>query len=298
MTAGLFFRLKSVAFPELREGFALDTLALEKEMQTRTGIEPLSNPISAPVLDRSYLYLRDRVPFFYNDGGLQDEKDQKALIELAKKYPQAMPPCSMEVNSLEELAEHMFIAYQTSYFHYILGKGFNVKNSFPKNCCGLSSWSLFASLLEFGYVNTVIFRSKYDHAYVLIPFVMRSDDQEEVSGSIVIDPTYDQLYSNCNTRNAVFLKLGARWNYQTEWKQGGDLFPKTLVSVETIAKNNLPLKYTDCHQGGEDYLKKAFSNPVSLQYFISWNFLICIKSICFLAHRKLCFLVLTVVIIN
>ncbi len=255
---GYLAELSNIGNPELKDGYKLDSLALEKEMVYNNGGIDLSN-IDTEHLgpDRTYKKL---VPHFSKHGWYLKED----VLSTANKYPEIKKPCSMSLESLDELASHMATGYQVSHFHYILGRKHNLKGSFPHFCCGLSSRNVMLSLIELGYPNaTYAYSDVNDHGYVLLPFVF---EKENINGSIVIDPTYDQLWNKPAERNAVFVKLGSVWEYKTDWANKGDLYPTKSCSIATLRKipKNLT-RFRRYHRGGESFFRKAFSNPVKLE---------------------------------
>ena len=114
---------------KLRDGFSLDTLALEGQMRPHSsGIEISQfGPIN-PTLEE---HCKKFVPFF-PDPDLGEGK----RLRLVEGFS---GPCSMLVNSTEELAEHMSNGYQVAYYNYLLGKGQKLGGSFPKYCCLMAS---------------------------------------------------------------------------------------------------------------------------------------------------------------
>jgi hypothetical protein len=254
-----FFRLETIPTPELRDGFALDTLVLEEEMmQNNNGVD-LSTINDRTPIDEDLC--RRFMPYFSDSVGRATE-DQ--ILAIANQYPHIKSPCSMIIDSIEDLTHHMSAAYQVAHFHYILGKKHNLHGCFPHWCCGRSSRSLALSLIDFGYPNaTYAYSNRYDHGYTILPFILGND---EVSGSVLIDPTYDQMWDNPTSRNAVILKLGPRWEYKTDWAHGANLFPDRLCTIDIFRK--IPHDITDddsYHQGGERCLNEAFANPIDLK---------------------------------
>jgi len=253
-----FIRLNNIA-PELRDGFGLDTLVLEQEMVSTNGGIDLSRIDSGKISSDEYYRLF--VPYFF---GGSNSPDNKKILELANKYSAIISPCSMSLDSIEELSEHMSVGYQVAHFHYILGKKHNLRRSFPRMCCGMSSRSVMLSLIKSGYPNAAYaYSNRHDHGYVILPFVF---EKENIQGTIVIDPTFDQLWDDDRKRNAVFIKLGLKWEYKTDWKNGGDLFPDRVCSIDILRKtsgNTAGIYYF--HREGEKYLKKAFSNQIIIR---------------------------------
>ena len=206
-------------------------------------------------------YYRLLVPHFF---GGEDSPDEESLSQIVSKYPAITSPCSMYLDSIEELSEHMVLGYQVAHFHYILGKGYNLRGSFPSMCCGLSSRNVMMSLIELGYPNAAYaYSQKCDHGYTILPFVF---GKKKSQGTIVIDPTSDQLWLDPHDRNAVFIKMGSSWEYRTDWKDGGNLFPNRICSIDIVREK--PDKFIDrsyYHVGGKKYFRKAFSNQILIR---------------------------------
>ncbi len=232
-------------------------------MWSNNGRIDLNNISSRQRIDEEVC--RSYVPHFF---GGRHPPNRYTILNLVNRYPGVSGPCSMNVDSIEELAGHMAAGYQVSHFHYILGKKYDLKGSFPNWCCGTSSRSVVLSLIEFGYPNaTYAYSRRFDHGYVLLPFVL---EKEGVTGSIVIDPTYDQLWKRPHGRNAVFIKLGVMWSYRTDWKKGGDLFPDNLCSIDTMRLTPDDISDLDYyHKYGIDFFEEAFANPLPVGYRIS-----------------------------
>ena len=253
-----FAELKNACIPRIADGVSLDTRVLEEEMRGVNGGIELADlkPNHGRADDDA---LRQYVPHFGVDIYKKEE-----ISGIVDKFPAVAGPSSMVVGSADDLSEHMAVAYQLSHFHYILGKKHNLKGSFPKNCCGMSARSLMLSLIELGYPNAAYaYSTRRDHGYTLLPFVLEGED---IKGTIVVDPTSDQLWNGqAGKRNDVFIKLGDKWEYKTDWGLRGNLFPNTICSIDILRRNPENLGNENrYHAGGTDYLRKAFSNPLVL----------------------------------
>jgi len=267
MNSNAFFKLKNISKPKSVNGFSLDTELLEKEMTPLNGgidLKRLSNAVLYQIAGDDEL-LRKYVPFFQTFG-------MADLKKMADKYP-ISKPCAMSVDSLDELAEHMAIGYQVAHFHYILAKKHYMKKErsnqkFPDGCCGMSSMNVAMSLMSLGYPNSsYAYTSDFDHGYVVLPFVLNNTN---LKGSIIIDPTSDQLWKDRRERNAVFLRTGSKWEYRTEWRGGADLFPTRVFSIDVIKINhNLRFDEYDDYPFyasiGGYFFQRAFDNPVKLK---------------------------------
>ncbi len=247
-------RLKNHSIQKLTDGAALDTLVLEEEMKQYNGGITLSK--MGPCSYMGEDIIASVLPHFSPRADFSDEE----ISKIVDKHPNITEPCSMALSSLKELSEHMLVGYQAAHFHYILGKTHNLKRSFPYWCCGVSSVNVMLSLIELGYPNAAYaFAKGYDHGYVILPFTIK----KHIQGTVIIDPTYDQL-GDKNTRNAVIIKLGSTWEYKTKWKGGSNLFPNRIWSIDILKETPYPFNYDFHHQNGEQYLERAFSNPVKI----------------------------------
>jgi len=162
-------------------------------------------------------------------------------------------PSAMFFQNTDEMSQKVFLMYQLSYAHYILGKYHKMKDSFPSYCCGIAADNVLIAFWEAGIVSAVkVGNDSYDHAYLVVPFVLENQNSE---GVIVIDPTSDQLIwdKRKKVRNLVMLITEERWSYVTDWGYGGDLYPEK-VEISTCYGRR------DVSYG--DYLKEAFKNPV------------------------------------
>lgn len=256
----MFYKLESAKLEKVKDGACLDTLLLEEEMQKYNGGVYLSK-IRYGEAHGNEEQCKKFVPFFTNRDDLRKEED---VLRVVNKHEEQKEPCAMIVNSIDELAEHMSNAYQVSHFHYILGMKYGFSGFFPQNACGQSSRNLMIALIDHGYKNAAIASSSADHGYIVLPFVL-TQDEKDIKGSIVVDPTSDQLGIE---RNAVFIKIGNWWQYRTRWRRhpGKNLFPDLLASIEVIRKNVdslLDPKYH--HKYPKIFFDKAFSNPVEIE---------------------------------
>ncbi|MFW6311478.1 MAG: hypothetical protein ACOC1K_04505 [Nanoarchaeota archaeon] len=170
-------------------------------------------------------------------------------------------PCSMNLDSVDDLKHHINVGHSAAIKNYELGKLNNMNDSFPFFCCGTSSRNLLLSFFHLGYSNVVYANNEaYDHSYILLPFVLKD---ENVKGSILIDPTYKQLdlFSNKNVETTI--KLGCSWEYKTPWRHYEDLYPDHICSIDVVKeiKNKFHFK-NKYYKDGVDFFKKAFNNPL------------------------------------
>ncbi len=256
-----FFELENTKISRLNDDVKLDTLLFEKEMKQYNGGLDLTKITSKTNID-SQKYLKF-VPHFYDPN---DDLDHIAVQRTLNKHSTVFGPSAMIVDSIEDLSKHMSVAYQVSHFHYILGKKYNLKDSFPESCCGVSARNVTLSLIELGYANAAdAFGIKHDHDYVILPFVLPNKD---IYGTIIVDPTYDQRWGTCdvkelNLRNVVLLKLGSEWKYTREKEH--DLFPNGVCSIDILRTiGDTSCAFEKCHNNTKRYLEKAFSNPITI----------------------------------
>lgn len=259
-----FFELKGIKEPRLEDGFSLDTLLLEEEMRQYNGGIDLASVDSTTNINEKLC--RRFVP---SCSDRRDVPSKSEVLGIADLYPEVDSPCSMSIDSTSELADHMSAAYQVAHFHYILGKRYDLKGSFPKWCCGRSGRSVMLSLLTLGYPNAAYaYSDLHDHGYTILPFVFSS---KGVCGALLIDPTFDQTQKSDEhpIRNPVFLKLSDRWEYRNGWANRHDLFPDKICAIDTLRINSSDitnLKYY--HQNSAQYFDKAFANSIKLEKFI------------------------------
>jgi len=256
---GPFFKLNGAHLNALRDGEGLDTQVLEREMIQNNGGIDLSAQFTSSIPGMGEETFRFFVPHFkreYDNRNVREREMSKTL----RKYSQISGPCSMKVDSTDELLEHMLVGYEVAHFHYILGKKHNMRGMFPRYCCGTSSRSVALSLMDFNYPNAAYaYSHRYDHGYVILPFVMAN---ESIKGSIVVDPTYDQLWNSDKGRNAVFVKLGSEWEYKTDWKKGANLFPDDISSMDIFREAGSIVDWDEGYRDVRKYFARAFANPV------------------------------------
>ena len=183
-------------------------------------------------------------------------KDDDFFSKVSSEYFVDNPiPSAMFYKGTAELMRDVLIMYQLSYFHYLLGKKNEMKDSFPKYCCGISCHNLVVSLWEAGIISaTMIYCRSYDHAYLIIPFILNNP---VAKGVILLDPTSDQLMFRPNekVRNDIKVFCEKNWRYETDWEDGNNLYPDVV-------------EISSCY-GREDvdygkYLKTALKNPVTV----------------------------------
>lgn len=61
--------------------------------------------------------------------------------------------------------------------------------------------------------------------------------------------------------NDPFIKLGLKWKYRTNWRNGSNLFPDIVCSIDILRLT----PHAHYHKGGKNYFKKAFSNPIQIR---------------------------------
>lgn len=174
--------------------------------------------------------------------------------EISKDFfGEDLKPSAMHYRNIIEMKRNVFLMYQLSYFHYVLGKYNRMKGEFPYFCCGRSSRNLLTALWEAGVISAIqVCNNKNDHSYNIVPFIVETP---RIEGVIVIDPTSDQLIhgEDRKIRNNVMIMTEKKWVYKTDWKGGSDLYPD---EVETAAC------YGSCSQEYEEYVRETFLNPV------------------------------------
>jgi hypothetical protein len=260
-----FLKLENAKIPRLEDGVSLNTLLLEKEMMQYNGGIDLSSKTEKNMLSEEDEFLCKKfVPYFSEHDEIYLES---RIINNIPIIP-AAKPCSMLIDSIDELSRHMSNIYQISHFNYLLASKY-IKN-FPEGACGLSSRIAMLSALNHGYSNATYAYSIYaDHGYVIYPFVLNNNsDASKIYGSIIQDPTSDQLRSIndplLQTRNNVFIKLGTKWNYRTGWKQGKNMYPTRISIILSI--DNCQKKYNEWKHSSnlDSYFKQVFSNPIPI----------------------------------
>ncbi|MBN2095683.1 MAG: hypothetical protein JW727_06540 [Candidatus Aenigmarchaeota archaeon] len=250
--------LKAAKIADISDSAGFNTLALEREMVAYNGGINLSH-IKTLWRHDGKLQLK-YVPCFK-----ADELYEKGLLETAELYPSIDGPCSMIINSKEELEEVMSKCYQVSHHHYILGKRHNLKGLFPKDCCGTSSRSVAFSLMEHGFPNAAFgYSLKAGHGYVLLPFVTKD---EGIEGCVITDPTYNQSDAvDPWVRNPVFIKLGSKWKDTTEWGDNDNMFPQYVLGLDVLKESPPRIDSLAYYWNiGSLYLGNAFSNPIDLK---------------------------------
>lgn len=192
----------------------------------------------------------------------------KIVQEILKKFDNTPGFCSMIIEDKNDLESHLRNIHEISYLHYIYGKEINFQGSFPEYCCFGSSKNISLELMNRGYPNSTLFHnnSKY-HAYVGLPFIFGNNQEP---GFIIVDPTSDQLFNDKETapRNNVFITQGSKWIYQTDWRDGLNLYPNlkdksAFMNLETL--RNYPKLKTMYSSQIKTYFSEVFNNPVEVK---------------------------------
>jgi hypothetical protein len=243
--------------------FSLFTLAYEQYTARRNGgIDLSSREAIMGITAAEEDHYRRLVPHFV---AFPERRPIVTLESMVKRYKDITGPCSMVVRDLEELSEHILIAYQIAYANYILGIKDDSMKDFPSGRCGVSARNVMFSQMEIGYANAATASSdSSEHAYPILPFVMKDTG---LQGVIIIDPTSDQLWASLEKkpRNMISVMLGDEWNYITEG--GLDSFPKDFLYLGNLMENLHAFAPDGCfrfYEGGRRYLGEAFSNPIDL----------------------------------
>jgi hypothetical protein len=247
-----YIKLTKQELPKDLHNFSLDTVLSEADMMAYANGVDLGQKHEEEI-DKEYWKMF--VPEF--------ESDKLKFIPPNHNRKQ-IGLTSMYLNDRDELWDHISQIYQVMYSHYLLMKNSNgiEAKRFPKNCCGYSSRRILAALFEHGYDNAIYtYNYKYDHAYVALPFVL--DEKRlfcKTKGIILADPTSDQLWKEDKEkrRNNVTIKLGSKWEYRTDWKGGGNLYPSSHINLFTIQKKG---------EGYYEDLRKTFSRGVLRKAF-------------------------------
>ncbi|MBT4376830.1 hypothetical protein HOD29_05650 [archaeon] len=193
---------------------------------------------------------------------------QKIEEKILKKHKSIPGFSSMIIKNEANLNRHIENIHELSYNHYVFGKETNMKRTFPDMCCGRSSSNLFLSLMEKGYLNSSFFYNDcQDHAYVGLPFLFGKNKEK---GFIIIDPTSDQLFNNKKNapRNNLFIVSGDKWKYETDWKDGENLYPgekdnSKFSNLDTL-RNHPGEKIYESY-GMNKYFKQVFENTIKLK---------------------------------
>ena len=201
------------------------------------------------------------------NGGYSHPSDQIS-DRILKKYESVPGFCSMDIDTVDELFEHVSNIHEISYSHYAWAKESNLEGQLPTHCCGSSSRNVFLTLMEKGYPNSsFVYNKRYDHAYVTLPFLLKEAGGK---GFVVVDPTSDQLFNDKTNapRNNLFVVLGDKWVYETDWKSGHNLYPSPddnsrFANLHTL-RNYLGSKIHE-KEGIEEYFGKVFENPLKVK---------------------------------
>lgn len=264
-----FIELDLSEIPENLGDFFLDTEYCESQLSKFNEGVDFSKPYLLLGLDSETLArINYHAPFFKPFIEYGRFRGMERVIEkLNRLYGEISSPCSMLLEEKGDLMKTISVGYQVSYASYLLFK--RTYKCFPENRCGESSRSVLLSMMDFGYPNAAYAYNKDgDHGYVIMPFLIR---YRNLKGTVIIDPTYDQIWSNekkKKARNAVFIKLGEEWDYVEDRRGGKNLYPQRVLSFDTLARNPELVNrsadnYPVCNKS---YFKDAFSNPLELLF--------------------------------
>ncbi len=269
----IFHELPHPQIDELAS-FSLVPAFYENEMAKRNSGAVISSHESIKsITTNQEAVLRKFVPAYSRS---ENKRNNEVIEQLVEIYENIDGPCSMAVNTVEELEQHMLNAYQISYAHYAVAYKDGMTNMdsyenityFPRLCCDISGINLMLSLMAFGYPNASYVSSDYgNHCYTIMPFKYK-----EEKGIILIDPTSDQLWSNIEKRprnmvSVYLLNDKNTWEYKTDWSNGADLFPSGAMHIGALKKHHSKKRFLQddsCYDRIEPTLEKAFANPINL----------------------------------
>lgn len=224
----------------------VDMKAFEEKLDAFFGLKLSDVPkdIDQKTLDLCKTFIREYSDYYLTDYFLSSFRD--VCFEDVSK------PSAILYENTTEMFESVFVMYQLSYAHYILGKHYGMKGYFPDHCCGVSSRNLVAAFWDAGIVSAVRVSTIHDHAYVIVPFVVQ---QGGISGVVLVDPTSDQLINTKTekVRNLVRIIVNKDWSYITDWAGGANLQPNSVEN--SVCHGSMVAKYTT-------YIESAYENPV------------------------------------
>ncbi|MFO8016872.1 MAG: hypothetical protein R6U32_07270 [Candidatus Woesearchaeota archaeon] len=212
----------------------------------------------------AYVRAEDKVPA----GTARDILDENQWMQ---------EPAAARLKNHKELERLALKAYHAMYANYVVCSADRTNKTFPLKCCGESTVNVLMMLWREGIPHAAYAsNNQWDHGYVIIPFRTMRPRKE---GTIMADPTSDQLWEDGGPRNAVsvFLKhrMTVRWQYMTDWKKHKDyegrknLFPDEVISMlsmhayfrEHDVKEHLDFSELRTIKA-EEYLKRSYDNPV------------------------------------
>ncbi len=257
----------SLTIPSNLVQFSLTTRDLELRMKENNRRVDLARLGDLSGYDESTAL--EFVPLIYDgDNGDEFKGVARSLFERCG----IDEPHSLMLADDTELGETILQIYQMMHFHYIIGSKRDFKDSFPRNCCGMSSRNLVFSSFSHGFTNAAYaYNHSRDHGYAIYPFLV---GRRQVT--VIADPTSDQLEKGMQ-RNDIQIRRGSIWRYQNPgWCWGADLFPETYLNIERareLIKGDNPLSNLHSTDYGptspRDYLKQCFKNPIKREIFIA-----------------------------
>lgn len=211
--------------------------------------------------------LNKLVPYF----STESSKNRIPLELLVKRYSNGVS--SMLLENQDDLFKHLLNLQKISLAHYKLGKSHKMKSNFPYECCGLTSHNINIALLENGYGNSMSsYCSKFDHAYNILPFVIKDSDKK---GVILLDGTSEQLWDNLEEskkpKSLISVFFSNEWEYITNWRSSANLYPNMLSTIETIETElersghyEIWLGNTERLKSIKGEIKKSWKNPITI----------------------------------
>ena len=167
---------------------------------------------------------------------------------------------SMLLEDYDHLFEHISKIHELSYSHYLWAKGVNLRGTFPRNCCNVSSNNVLLSLLDYGYVNaTKIVDYSIGHCYNMFPFQLKDSN---IKGFVILDPTSEQTFVNKTTSPRNYISVISGNNSSCRFNTG--LFPisgtSTFSNLATLRKSSSG-SFTNI----DLYLKEVFKNSLVIK---------------------------------
>ncbi len=256
-----FFELPRLDFgSQGLKAFSLNPVFYEQEVAKRNGGLDLSNRAALKRVSREDERHYSKVSRYLatDEDTMRRFKQLDNLMEAMSSFPGTS---SLLVEDFNELGENINRFYQVAYAHYVLGV--REVPDFPYVCCGISARNVVFALFAQGYPMASYMDSlRAGHAYVGVPFIISNSGEK---GTVIIDPTSDQLWDKRVPRNMVTVMPEGKWEYKSDWARGTDAYPDGVADLgifrKIISDRSFRIMHGIC-RGVDKFFPTAFANPL------------------------------------
>ncbi len=218
------------------------------------------------------------------------DSNNKTITEIVNNdiYVNVLEPQSIVINKDEENGREskaLFSRMLIKFFlitntYYELAK--QLSPGFPDKYCGRASIDVTITLNYLGYPAFRAVNSSLDHAYIIIPYLVKNrvkeglSDEEYKKGVIIIDPTSEQLWQDDVDKVEKRIFIGGRrtirtkefdhyFYYSSEYSGFKNMYPNEVIILRKrgwVIRGHPVLERFSMKPN--DFFSRAFSNRISV----------------------------------